>query len=82
MSALVGGAFLSATLQVLFDRLASQNKKISDQAVKDWLDELKDVVYHAEDLVDEIATEALRCKVEAEYQSGPNLQMANNFFGG
>ncbi|KAI8534111.1 hypothetical protein RHMOL_Rhmol10G0063100 [Rhododendron molle] len=104
--ALVGGAVLSATLQVLLDRLASrefvnffrgrkhdgrllkkmklkliglnkvlndaENKQITDQAVKDWLDELKDAVYHADDLVDEIATEALRCKVEAEYQSSPN----------
>ncbi|KAG5527642.1 hypothetical protein RHGRI_028537 [Rhododendron griersonianum] len=108
--ALVGGAVLSATLQVLLDRLASrefinffrgrkhdgrllkkmklkliglnkvlndaENKQITDQAVKDWLDELKDAVYHADDLVDEIATEALRCKAEAEYQSSPNQVQA------
>ncbi|KAG5555797.1 hypothetical protein RHGRI_006440 [Rhododendron griersonianum] len=50
----------------------AENKQFTDRAVKEWLCELKDAVYHAEDLVDEIATEALRCKVEAEYQSGPN----------
>ncbi|KAG5539130.1 hypothetical protein RHGRI_019624 [Rhododendron griersonianum] len=50
----------------------AENKQINDRAVKEWLDELKGAVYDAEDLVDEIATEALRCKVEAEYQSGPN----------
>ncbi|XP_058225838.1 putative disease resistance RPP13-like protein 1 [Rhododendron vialii] len=50
----------------------AEDKQFTDRAVKEWLDELKDAVYHAEDLVDEIATEALRCKVEAEYQSGPN----------
>ncbi|KAF7137600.1 hypothetical protein RHSIM_Rhsim07G0059800 [Rhododendron simsii] len=50
----------------------AEDKQITDRAVKEWMDELKDVVYHAEDLVDEIATAALRCKVEAEYQSGSN----------
>ncbi|KAH7845952.1 hypothetical protein Vadar_007914 [Vaccinium darrowii] len=101
---LVGGAFLNSALNVLFDRLASEefinffrgrkhderllndlklklievnkllndaeNKEITAPAVKHWLDELKDAVYHADDLVDEIAYKALRCKVEAEYQSG------------
>ncbi|CAL5384411.1 unnamed protein product [Camellia sinensis] len=101
--ALVGGALLSATLQVLFDRLASrevinvfrgrkdgdrllkrlklsllglnavlndaENKQITNPAVKEWVEELKDVIYHADDLVDEIATEALRSKSEADYQS-------------
>ncbi|KAI8545892.1 hypothetical protein RHMOL_Rhmol07G0072200 [Rhododendron molle] len=44
----------------------AENKQINDRVVKEWLDELKGAVYDAEDLVDEIATEALRCKVEAE----------------
>ncbi|KAF7137296.1 hypothetical protein RHSIM_Rhsim07G0060600 [Rhododendron simsii] len=50
----------------------AEDKQITTRAVKDWLDELKDAIYHAEDMVDEIATAVLRCKVEAEYQSGPN----------
>ncbi|KAF3954666.1 hypothetical protein CMV_020015 [Castanea mollissima] len=96
----VGGAFLSATLQVLFDRMASpevldfirgrkvpdnllvkletsclalnavlndaEEKEISNPPVKKWLDELRDAVCDAEDLLDEIATEALQCQLEAK----------------
>ncbi|CAL5444307.1 unnamed protein product [Camellia sinensis] len=112
-AALVGGAFLSATLQVLFDRLASREfvnffraqklddkllrklkltllglnvvlddaeyKQITNPAVKDWVDGLKVAVYHADDLLDEIATEALRCKSEAEVRS-PTLTSSSNSF--
>ncbi|KAM4082159.1 hypothetical protein ACJW30_11G149600 [Castanea mollissima] len=101
--ALVGGAVLSAFLQVAFDRAASrevldylngrklidrlvqklklelmsagavlndaEEKQITDPAVKKWLDELKDAVYVADDLLDEIAYEAMRCKLEAESTS-------------
>ncbi|RVX04656.1 putative disease resistance RPP13-like protein 1 [Vitis vinifera] len=98
--ATVGGAFLSASLQVLFDRLASREvlsfirgqKLISDallkklerklvivhavlndaevkqfinSSVKKWLYLLKEAVYDAEDIFDEVATEAQRCKMEA-----------------
>ncbi|XP_017983153.1 PREDICTED: putative disease resistance RPP13-like protein 1 [Theobroma cacao] len=100
---LVGGAFLSAFLQVLFDRMASpdvldfirgerlnrqlfqkleatllsvnavlddaEGKQIVHHNVRKWLNELKDAVYDAEDLLDEVATEAWRCKLEAEFQS-------------
>ncbi|KAL4612493.1 hypothetical protein ACB092_08G203400 [Castanea dentata] len=45
----------------------AEEKEITDTIVKEWLDELKDAVYHAEDLLDEIATEALRCQVEADF---------------
>ncbi|CDP13826.1 unnamed protein product [Coffea canephora] len=102
-AALVGGSFLSAFLQVLFDRMATpvfvnlfcnrkadddllkklkgelrtvgavlddaENKEIRNQYVKEWLEELHDTFYQAEDLLDRISTEALRIKVETEYQS-------------
>jgi hypothetical protein len=102
--ALVGGAFLSAFLQVAFDRLASpevvdylkgnkpvdrllqklkmelisahavlndaEEKQYTNPYVKEWLDELKHAAYDADDILDRIAYEALRCKLEAESQTG------------
>ncbi|XP_024158616.1 putative disease resistance RPP13-like protein 1 isoform X2 [Rosa chinensis] len=100
MAEVVGGAFLSSALAVLFDRMASrpvvdfirgkkttagllhklkikllsvnkllddaEEKQLRNSRVRDWLNELKDVLYHADDLLDEIKTEALRCKMEQE----------------
>ncbi|KAL3509375.1 hypothetical protein ACH5RR_028776 [Cinchona calisaya] len=81
-AALDGGAFLSAFLQVMFDRIAAlgavlddaENKETRNQAVKEWLEELHETVYEAavyedDDLLDQINTEAPRVKVETEYQS-------------
>jgi Leucine-rich repeat (LRR) protein len=101
--ALVGGAFLSAFLQVLFDRMGSrkfidffrgrkvtdgrlekleitlrsmnavledaEEKQVTKLDVAKWLDDLKDAVYHADDILDEIATKALRLEVDAEFQT-------------
>ncbi|GMY22575.1 putative disease resistance rpp13-like protein 1 [Fagus crenata] len=101
--ALVGGAFLSAFLQVLFDRMAShevieffrqsklnneplrklkttlllinallndaEEKQIKDSAIKEWVNELKDAAYQAQDLLDEIATDALCYKLEAKLKT-------------
>ncbi|KAM4082158.1 hypothetical protein ACJW30_11G149500 [Castanea mollissima] len=47
----------------------AEEKQITDPAVKKWLDELKDAVYVADDLLDEIAYEAMRCKLEAKSTS-------------
>ncbi|KAG2670693.1 hypothetical protein I3760_14G099000 [Carya illinoinensis] len=105
MAQLVGGALLSAFLQVLFDRMASrefvdflrgqkpsdellyklknvllsvgavledaEDKQVTNSSVKTWLDELKDAVYDAEDVLDEIATKALQNKLDAEF--GANI---------
>ncbi|KAL5733661.1 hypothetical protein ACOSP7_033005 [Xanthoceras sorbifolium] len=101
----VGEAFLSAFLQVLFDRLASrefvnllrgrkyddlleklkitlltvtsllddaEEKQFSSSAVKKWLHMAKDALYDAEDVLDELATEALKSKLEAESQANTN----------
>ena len=47
----------------------AQEKQITDAAVKEWLDELKDAVYQADDFLDEIAYRALRLKLEGESRS-------------
>ncbi|MFQ6640343.1 hypothetical protein Gotur_015805, partial [Gossypium turneri] len=47
----------------------AENKQITNPRVKSWTDELKDSVYDAEDLLDEISTEALRNKIEPQYQT-------------
>ncbi|KAL5556226.1 hypothetical protein UlMin_038462 [Ulmus minor] len=116
-AALVGGAFLSASLQVLFDRIASREvldhvrgkrhccelleklkikllsvnvvlddaelKQIRNPAVKMWLDELKYAADDADNLLDDIATDALERKVmEAEPRTSTrNMRnIFSNFF--
>ncbi|CAL2237965.1 unnamed protein product [Prunus armeniaca] len=101
--ALVGEAILSASVQVLFDKIGSsefvdlfrrkkldeslvtkleitllslnavlndaEEKQFLNSYVKEWLDKLQDTVFDADDLLDEINAEVLRCKVEAEYRT-------------
>ncbi|CAN6556503.1 unnamed protein product [Malus baccata var. baccata] len=54
-------------LNAVFDD--AENKQISNSGVRQWLNKLKEVVLNAEDLLDEIKTEALRRKIEAEFGS-------------
>ncbi|KAK9911596.1 hypothetical protein M0R45_035492 [Rubus argutus] len=44
----------------------AEGKQLYNHTVKDWLIELKEAVYDAEDLLQEIKTEALRQKMEPE----------------
>ncbi|XP_042959234.1 putative disease resistance RPP13-like protein 1 [Carya illinoinensis] len=42
----------------------AEEKQLMDSVVKVWVDELKDVIYDAEDILDEIATEDLQRKLQ------------------
>ncbi|KAL4612484.1 hypothetical protein ACB092_08G202500 [Castanea dentata] len=55
----------------------AEEREITDATVKAWVDELKDAVYHAEDLLDGIATDALRCQVEADF--GTSKRKVRNY---
>ncbi|XP_058760402.1 putative disease resistance RPP13-like protein 1 [Vicia villosa] len=97
-TALVGSAFLSATVEDLLLRLASsefidyitssklnllkltvfetslltlnsvlpdaERKQFFNPAVKQWMDELYDVISDADDLIDEIGYDLIKCKVK------------------
>lgn len=108
----VGEVFLSAFLQVLFDRLASRefiklvrNKKYDDileklkmallgvaallndaeekqfysPTIDKWLRLAKDAVYQAEDILDELATQALECQLRAESQTSFSSTQVSNW---
>ncbi|KAL5802187.1 hypothetical protein ACOSQ4_030492 [Xanthoceras sorbifolium] len=44
----------------------AEQKQQDDEAVKMWLDDLRDLAYDAEDILDEYATEALRRKLKID----------------
>jgi hypothetical protein len=58
-----------ALLSVHKLREDAEDKQLTDLSVRDWLYKLKDVVYNAEDVLDEIATEALQRKLEVDFQT-------------
>ncbi|GAY63339.1 hypothetical protein CUMW_224740, partial [Citrus unshiu] len=46
----------------------AEEKQLTDEAVKMWLDELQDLAYDAEDILDEFGTQALESKLMAKNQ--------------
>ncbi|WRX12359.1 NB-ARC - like 10 [Theobroma cacao] len=104
LAGVVGKALLSASLRLLFDKMASrmvldffrekkldhhslqtlkfkllavnsvlndaeEQQHIMNLLVQEWLDELKDALYEAEDLFAEITSEVVKCDMEAGYQT-------------
>ncbi|KAB1227546.1 putative disease resistance RPP13-like protein 1 [Morella rubra] len=47
----------------------AEEKQLTKPFVKDWIDELKDALYDADDIMDAIATEAMRSKLVAEFHT-------------
>ncbi|CAA7029919.1 unnamed protein product [Microthlaspi erraticum] len=52
----------------------AEEKQITNPVVEKWVNELRDVVYHAEDVLDDIATKALRLNIGAESSSSNRLR--------
>ncbi|KAJ4723524.1 Disease resistance protein [Melia azedarach] len=47
----------------------AEEKQLTDEAVKIWLEDLRDLAYDAEDIVERFATQALERKMMAEHQA-------------
>ncbi|XP_010269701.1 PREDICTED: putative disease resistance protein RGA3 [Nelumbo nucifera] len=47
----------------------AESKQLKDKKVEKWLDDLKHLAYNIEDVLDEVATEALRQRVETEVEA-------------
>ncbi|KAL7188019.1 hypothetical protein ACSBR1_037959 [Camellia fascicularis] len=60
---------LSTIKAVLED---AERKQLEDKAIQNWLRELNDAAYEADDILDDCATEALRC--ESKGQSSGSLK--------
>ncbi|XP_049387277.1 putative disease resistance RPP13-like protein 1 [Solanum stenotomum] len=68
----------------------AENKQASNPSVSDWLNELRDAVDSAENLIEQVNYEALRLKVEGQHQnfaetsnqqvSDLNLCLSDDFF--
>ncbi|GKV38985.1 hypothetical protein SLEP1_g46831 [Rubroshorea leprosula] len=57
--------------------LDAEERQVRDHAVKDWLEKLRDVVFEADDVLDEVAYESEKCKVENQNQK---LKKVHKFF--
>ncbi|CAK8565032.1 unnamed protein product [Lathyrus sativus] len=64
------------TLQAVLDD--AEERQINNLAVKNWLDDLKDAVLDAEDLVSEISYDSLRCKMDNR-EAGSRTNKVWNF---
>ncbi|KAJ0034151.1 hypothetical protein Pint_26459 [Pistacia integerrima] len=54
----------------------AEDKQLTDKRVKEWLDNLQDWAFDAEDLLDEFAYHASRRKLKAEHQASSSKVMS------
>ncbi|GMQ04039.1 hypothetical protein CsSME_00049604 [Camellia sinensis var. sinensis] len=58
---------LSSTLSTIQDVLEdAEQKQLQDKHIQNWLKELNDAAYEADDILDECATEALQCESKGQ----------------
>lgn len=51
----------------------AEQKHLTDATVKIWVSDLRDLLYDVEDIVDEVSTESLRCKLMAQRQTSSTV---------
>ncbi|KAI5410567.1 hypothetical protein KIW84_055902 [Lathyrus oleraceus] len=66
------------TIQPVLD--AAEEKQINTPSVKQWLDGLKDALYDAEDLLNQISYDSLQCQMENTQAASKTKQVWNFFF--
>ncbi|CAL5436204.1 unnamed protein product [Camellia sinensis] len=66
---------LSSTLSTIHAVLEdAEQKQLKDKAIQNWLKELNDAAYEADDILDECAFEALRCESEGQGSCSASLK--------
>ena len=58
----------------------AEEKELVDEAVKLWLDDLRDLAYDAEDILDEFGTQALKRRLMADDPDQPTSSRVRNIF--
>ncbi|XP_050882119.1 putative disease resistance RPP13-like protein 1 [Lathyrus oleraceus] len=66
------------TIQPVLD--AAEEKQINTPSVKQWLDGLKDALYDAEDLLNQISYDSLRCQMENTQAASKTKQNTFNSY--
>ncbi|XP_062115654.1 putative disease resistance RPP13-like protein 1 isoform X2 [Humulus lupulus] len=56
----------------------AEERQLEEEAVREWLDELKDVIYKAQDLVDDIDHELLSMSLERDHKSKTKTNFRKN----
>ncbi|KAK2640074.1 hypothetical protein Ddye_027869 [Dipteronia dyeriana] len=57
----------------------AEDKQLKDRAVKTWLDDLRDLAYDVEDILDEFTTEAFERKLKMEQHDQPSTSKIRKF---
>ncbi|XP_035541226.1 putative disease resistance RPP13-like protein 1 [Juglans regia] len=67
-----------STIQKVLDDAEEKELHAEGAAVKEWLDDLKDLAYDVEDILDEFTAEALRRKLKGKNQASPSKEVRKN----